>query len=244
MYSIFNMPRLNREEKKELTTSQLLETANTIFLQRGYHRSTLDDIADAAGVTKGAVYARFASKDDLFFALYARREEKIVPRLDQMPNLKTFEEFALDQARRLIALRREDANWYLLLLEFWTYAARDDRLRREFAARHNQSVKRIAARLEKIAAHVGVKLRLPALALARAASAMAQGFTLERLADPIGVPETLLESMFLMLAHEGSGGLEGKRATPQKAPAKTRSSPVERRNHHGNRNVSTKGKPS
>jgi AcrR family transcriptional regulator len=237
------MPRLTREEKKELTTSQLLDTANKLFLERGYHRSTLDDIADAAGVTKGAVYARFASKDELFFALYAQREESVMARYAKLPEFSSFEEFALENARRVIASRRDDADWYLLLLEFWTYAARDERLRREFALRHNRQVERIATVLEKIAAQVGVKLRLPALDLARAGSAMQQGFTLERLADPVGVPEGLLESMFRMLAHEAAGVPESKRATPQRATAKARTSLAPRRNHHGNHDASTKAKP-
>jgi AcrR family transcriptional regulator len=237
------MPRLTREEKKELTTSQLLDTANTIFLERGYHRSTLDDIAEAAGVTKGAVYARFATKDELFFALYAQWEESLIARYDHLPDFKTFEEFALENARRVIASRRKDADWYLLLLEFWTFAARDERLRREFAERHNRSVERIAARLEKIAAQLGVKLRVSALELARAGSAMQQGFTLERLADPVGVPEALLETMFRMLAHEATGVPKSKRAA-RKKPAGNASTPLlERRNHHGNHNASIKGKP-
>lgn len=237
------MARLTRGAKKELTTAQLLDTARTIFLERGYHRSTLDDIAEAAGVTKGAVYARFASKDELFFALYEEREAKVIARLDPMPDLKTIEEVALDQARRIIALRREDADWYLLLLEFWTYAARDERLRHEFALRHNKSIERIAARLERFATHFGVKLRLSALEMARAGSAMAHGFTMERLADPVGIPETLLESMFKMLVHEGMGAPKRKPVSRQKPAGDGRTPRVDRRNHRGNHNASTKVKP-
>jgi AcrR family transcriptional regulator len=121
-----------------------------------------------------AVYARFATKDELFFTLYVRWEEKILARLDNLPNVKTLEEFALESARRVIASRREDADFYLLLLEFWTYAARDERLRHEFAARHNQQLQRIADRLETIAARLGMKLRMSALELARAGSTMQQ----------------------------------------------------------------------
>ncbi len=236
------MPRLTREEKKELTTSQLLDTASRIFLERGYHRSTLDDIADAAGLTKGAVYARFATKDELFFALYARWEEKILARMDNLPNVKTFEEFGLETARRVITSRREDADFYLLLLEFWTYAARDERLRHEFAARHNRQVQRIAARLETIAARLGVKLRMPALELARAGSAMQQGYTLERLADPVGVPEALIESMFKMLAHEAVGVRQDRQTASKQSQSKAQTSRLPRGNRHGNDDAAAKSK--
>lgn len=228
------MARLTRSEKRELTTAQLFETAKAVFLDRGYHRSTLDDIADAAGFTKGAVYARFASKDDLFLALYDQRQQEIAAAFNPGHNYKTFEEFALDDARHLIALRRNESEWYLLLLEFWTYAVRDPRLRREFAARHNQALARVAGRIEAVAARLGVKLRLPALDMARAASAMSQGYTLERLADPVGVPETLLESMFAMPAHEASGAAHRKRHSPERKVGDGKTSPIVRRKKDGN----------
>ena len=42
-----------------------------MFLRRGFHAASLDEIAEEAGYTKGAVYSNFAGKDDLFLALLA-----------------------------------------------------------------------------------------------------------------------------------------------------------------------------
>jgi AcrR family transcriptional regulator len=236
------MARLTREEKKELTTSQLLDTASKIFLERGYHRTTLDDIAEAMDMTKGAVYARFATKDELFFALYARWQEKLLARLDHLPDVKTWDEVGLETARRAIASRREDADFHLLLLEFWTYAARNERLRQEFAARHNQHVHKVAAWLETMAARLGVKLRISALEMARAGSAMLQGYTLERLADPVGVPEELMEFMLKALGHEAVEVRKDKQAAPKKSPGKLQTSHLSRGNHHGSHTASVKAK--
>jgi AcrR family transcriptional regulator len=197
------MPRLNRAERKELTTSQLLETAKSVFLARGYHRSTLDDIADAAGFTKGAVYSRFKSKDELFFALYdAWVDQRIADLVRYASPPRTFEALLRSDARRLMSLRDTHADWYLLLLEFWTYAARDERLRSELAAHHNRFIKELAAAIEISVKALGGTLKRPALHLARAGSAMSLGVTLERLVDPQGVPNTLLESMLVLLANE------------------------------------------
>ena len=211
------MPRMSRAEKKELTTGQLLETARKVFLERGYHRSTLDDIADAAGFTKGAVYARFKSKDELFFALYDEWVDQRIADLERYNTPpKTFEELLRTDARRLTALRNAHADWYLLLLEFWTYAARDERLRQELAAHHARFVRELAKAIEGSAKALGATLNRPAIYLARAGSAMALGVTLERLLDPLGVPETMMESMLVLLASEVTVPTADVKASRQK----------------------------
>jgi AcrR family transcriptional regulator len=215
---------MSRAEKKELTTSQLLETARQVFLERGYHRSTLDDIADAAGFTKGAVYARFKSKDELFLALY---DEWVDQRIADLARYntppKTFEALLRSDAKRLMALRNAHADWYLLLLEFWTYAARDDRLRAQLAAHHERFVKNLARAIAASVAALGATLKRPAIELARGGSAISLGVTLERLLDPQAVPETLMESLLVVLAGEVTvpSADKGARATP-----KTRARPV------------------
>src|ERR1700689_5137899 len=55
------------------TRARLLHAAGDVFAERGYDRASLDDVAAAAGLTKGAVYSSFASKDELFYALMAER---------------------------------------------------------------------------------------------------------------------------------------------------------------------------
>src|SRR5262249_18097170 len=100
--------------------------------------------------------------------------------------------------------RRQQADWYLLLLEFWTYAARDDRLRRAFAARHNQLLQQVAQALERKAAAMGQKLALSAMDLARAGSAMGHGAAVGCLGDPERVPGALLETMLLSIIRSAS----------------------------------------
>ena len=51
--------RLSREERKARTRVDLLAAARTVFLRRGFHGATLDEIAEEAGYTKGAVYSNF-----------------------------------------------------------------------------------------------------------------------------------------------------------------------------------------
>jgi AcrR family transcriptional regulator len=213
------MARLSRAEKKELTTAQLLETARSVFLERGYHRSTLDDIADAAGFTKGAVYSRFKSKDELFFALY---DEWVDQRIADLGHYntppKSFEALLRADAKRLMALRNTHGDWYVLLLEFWTYAVRDERLRQELAAHHERLVRELAKAIEASARALNATLKRPAIYLARAGTAMSLGVTLERLLDPQGVPETLLETMLVLLGSEVTVPTTDKRARHKTRP--------------------------
>jgi hypothetical protein len=92
-------------------------------------------------------------------------------------------------------------------------------LRREFAARHNALVESVAARIAQAAEHFGVKLKVRPIDMARVGSAMSVGYTLERLADPVGVPDALLETMFALLA---SDALQSKKSKPTNSTARAR----------------------
>jgi AcrR family transcriptional regulator len=62
------MPKVVPEYKEE-AKSRILEAANKVFAEKGYHEATMDDIAKRLGVSKGAIYLYFASKEGLFEAM-------------------------------------------------------------------------------------------------------------------------------------------------------------------------------
>ncbi|WP_260508764.1 TetR/AcrR family transcriptional regulator [Mycolicibacterium farcinogenes] len=59
------MPRLTRAQRQEQTRAELLQAAKQRFLTHGYASTSLEDIADDAGFSKGAVYSNFGSKPNL-----------------------------------------------------------------------------------------------------------------------------------------------------------------------------------
>ena len=65
------MARRTKEEAQE-TRSRILDTAEQVFFDKGVSRTSLTDIAEAAGVTRGAIYWHFRNKSDLFEAMFAR----------------------------------------------------------------------------------------------------------------------------------------------------------------------------
>ena len=64
--------RWTRERRLEHTRSLLLDAAEEVFAEKGFMAASLDDIAHAAGYTKGAIYKHFATKEDLFLAVSDR----------------------------------------------------------------------------------------------------------------------------------------------------------------------------
>lgn len=62
------MPKVVPQYKEE-AKSRILDAANKVFAEKGYHEATMDDIAKRLGVSKGAIYLYFSSKEDLFEAM-------------------------------------------------------------------------------------------------------------------------------------------------------------------------------
>src|SRR5579885_1592264 len=56
-------------EKRERTRARLLEAARALIREKGHEHTTLEDIAERAGMTTGAIYGNFKNRDDLFIAL-------------------------------------------------------------------------------------------------------------------------------------------------------------------------------
>jgi AcrR family transcriptional regulator len=68
MWQNRGVARMTRAESKERTRQRLLAQAQRLFRERGYAATSLEQIAEAAGVTKGAIYGHFASKEDLMLS--------------------------------------------------------------------------------------------------------------------------------------------------------------------------------
>ena len=184
-------PRLSRTEQNDRNRALLLAAARRVFLERGYFAATLDQIADEAGFSKGAVYSRFASKADMFLALL---EDRITERAAQNAalarDLAGSGDFAapLDLAQRA---ERAAPGWRLLVTEFRIHAARDPELNRRYAALHARTVEGIAGMLALISERGAEHLPFPTRQLAELVLAVETGLALEQQADPgaLGGPD-------------------------------------------------------
>lgn len=182
---------VTRAARAEANGQRLLDAARAVFVRRGYLVATLDEIAAAAGLTKGAVYARFASKADLLLALLERRIEQRLAELRALP-APTSPAAAVDDIFRQWLASSRDAAWNLLVLEFRVAAARDRALNARYRALHDRLVEGVAERLSLGAVAAGCDLRRPAAQAARVGLAFANGLLLERaVAGEDQLPEAL-----------------------------------------------------
>jgi AcrR family transcriptional regulator len=199
------MPRgsFDRSEKRARTRSRLLDAAGRVYSRRGFDAATLDEVAEEAGFTKGAVYDHFGSKERLLFALL---DEHLVSQIEEQmtlfdSSLQTNER-PLAGADRWMEELEEDPDAFRLFVEAWLRGQRDEELRklvvdgmdawratlREFGA----------ARAGEIGAQVPEPLFE---ALANLMLALGTGLGLLKLADPESVSPRLLGAAFVILLH-------------------------------------------
>ena len=177
-------PRLSRAEQNDRNRALLLDAARRVFLERGYYAATLDQIADEAGFSKGAVYSRFASKADMFLALL---EDRITERAGQNTQLAG-ELAGTGNFSALLELAEEAERgapgWRLLVTEFRVHAARDPELNRRYAALHARAVDGVARTFTTISKDGVTEFPLPPRQLAELWLTIETGRALEQIANP------------------------------------------------------------
>ncbi len=178
------MARLTRPENQALTRERLLATAKSLFLSDGYHPTSIEKVADAAGYSKGAVYSNFSSKDELCMAVLdsIRRDETEVL-LSALAQVHTLES-RIDALQTWADQRIGDGQWTSLELEFSAHARRDPALR-AVLARRNAAMMRACAHLIALQiAEMPTKPAMSAEAIASATVSLAIGLGFQRSIDP------------------------------------------------------------
>ena len=188
--------RLSRQDRKERTRADLVAAAREVFMRRGFHGASLEEISEHAGYTKGAVYSNFAGKDELFLAvLDAHAAGRARAYAEAATGAQTLESGIRALSHEMTTGAEADPRWVPVLIEFWTHASRHPDLRRQVSDRHERNLDTIAALLERLAARHGATFRIPVREVARGHAAQRNGMELERLLDPGIADPTVMEEM-------------------------------------------------
>lgn len=191
--------RSSRDEQRARTRADLLSAAATVFARNGYHATSVDMVAEAAGYTKGAVYSNFTSKEDLFLALADEHLDQAVETLEEIVTSAEPAERADLLGERRGKMHVFDQDWYLLETEFVLYAARNEHLRAVLAERQARTRRRIADLLARHLGDLGADAPVDVDDLARILVATGDGLTIMALAEPETDGGRLLATLLQLL---------------------------------------------
>jgi AcrR family transcriptional regulator len=187
---------LTTDRRRQLTREYLLQAAAQVFAERGFHAATLDEVAAAAGFTKGAVYSNFKNKEDLFLALLEDAYSRELAALkDTMEHSDVPPEARIGDFVALIGGELDRVpNMGALYLEFHLYALRNPAARARMNELEQQDVRAIAEILEAEREQRGIEIDEPAERTARIIVALFRGISMMRTANPEVAGEELLEA--------------------------------------------------
>lgn len=188
--------RLSRAEQRERNRARLLDAAERVFAQRGYRVATVDDVASAAGLTKGAVYSQFASKQELFAAAVERRyRERAEAFVAAMSGPAPLADRAALAALDFAGSVEDGVDWALLFLEAWAEMLRTPEFGDDLRRIDAQMRATIAEVVERAMAEQGLVLDLPAEAVAEMVMAATHGFGVQHRLAPASAPAELFAEL-------------------------------------------------
>lgn len=203
---------LSRKERKAATRAALLAAASASICEHGFDGASVELIANAAGYTKGAFYASFNSKEELFLAILDQKFATEIARLqsalkgagEPTAEIRAATEGFLEQID-------SDPSWPRLYQEFAAHAARNPAFRRELVVRQRRMRSAMAEIFERWSHRRRIEPPLPPEEIAAMSFWMAEGFLLQRVLDPqledrlyVALVETFLAGLMAKVA-ERSG---------------------------------------
>jgi len=191
---------MSRLERKAQTRERLLDAAEQVFAQRGFEAASIDEVAAAAGHTKGAVYSNFASKTDLFLALIERRIEVQSARLASAMDGQS-PEAVLRRMQQATDRDPDQEQWLMLVAEFWLHAMRNPRARQALAEQYERARTISGGSIASSFAGVGQEPPLPARDLAIVIEALSVGLGFQAALDSGAVRAGLLPEVLMRLVH-------------------------------------------
>jgi AcrR family transcriptional regulator len=133
--------RQTREESRAQTRASLIAVAREHFLRHGLGDAVAEKIAEDAGYSRGALYANFDGKEDLFLAVFQQEQKR---RLDEFRSIlggNFSAKFKLRRMRDFIANSMTDPDWVVLRAEFEAGALRSEPLRKSFAEMYRSQIR-------------------------------------------------------------------------------------------------------
>jgi AcrR family transcriptional regulator len=186
------------ERRRERTRDALLDAAVEVFVKRGFAAASLDEIAETAGYTRGAIYKHFDGKQDLFFGVVDRVNERALAEFAARLEGDTNVVHDLDEIVRIwqtdFSLNRD---LLVIGLEVYLYALRNPEVRERSREHLRRTTDVVTEFMERQAEAHGFRTRLPIRTLAQIFLISSDGFaqTMQIDSDAAGLYRTFLDLM-------------------------------------------------
>ena len=178
-----------QQGRTEITRARLIQSAEKVFARDGFEAAKLEQIAADAGYTRGAFYANFDSKEDLFFALLEKEIGSRIANLEKEMDKVREPEAKLKAMRNFFLSKALDRRWCLLALEFKLFAVRHPEVKQRLAAMHRRFVGPRVGFLEEVMSGMGREPPASAYATGVSMAALGNMLALEHMLDPAMMPE-------------------------------------------------------
>src|SRR6202522_1299944 len=166
------------ERRMERTRAALIASARHVFATRGFEGASLDEIADAAGYTRGAIYRHFANKEDLFFAVSDATNTEVLDVFAEELDLEadsTLDDNRLAAATWMKALAGNNEIWGLNL-EFSLYQYRNPAVQERSADQRRENRATVVSFMEHYWAEQGITSKIPVETIAAILLNASDGF--------------------------------------------------------------------
>ncbi|MEA3182785.1 MAG: hypothetical protein QOI59_6308 [Gammaproteobacteria bacterium] len=176
--------RLTREDSRSRTTQRLLDAAQKLFARRGLSDTSLDDIAEEAGHTRGAFYSNFNSKSDLLVELLRRDHERKNAQLRALRDDSLPPEYIQQRFREICGPMYRTNESFMNWTEARMLAARDARFRAKLDALLVERRAEVAESIGYVYRRLGIEPPLAATAVALGFDSLFEGVKLNMLCSP------------------------------------------------------------
>jgi AcrR family transcriptional regulator len=190
--------RLSREDSREQTTQRLLDAAEKLIARKGLDAASVENIAAAAGYSRGAFYSNFKSKDDLFIELLRRDHEQSMVDLNALRTSELPVDQVQSRARDIYGQMFRNNDCFMNWTEARMMAARDTRFRAKLEALMAEKSLQIAAFIQYFYDRVGVAPPMPPEKMAMGFMSLAEGVQLFMMSSPTEMTPSNAESLLTL----------------------------------------------
>ncbi|GAF49452.1 putative TetR family transcriptional regulator [Rhodococcus wratislaviensis NBRC 100605] len=191
------MPR-GSTGRRAVTTARLLASAAEVFAERGFNGASIEMICERADFTRGAFYSNFASKDELFFAMFEAHVGVLLTRLRTALELASGASDPLQHFASLVSRQSDDdRQWFLISTEFTLYAIRNPEAAAALARKDEAVRQEIGRIFTELLATAGREFIIDAALVARFAVALREGGNAQEFVEPGSLDARFVERLAL-----------------------------------------------